>query len=212
MKKLLYVALICCTAQESLGIDWNLRRFVPAEKVTKRCHQEPRAWLWFNKSDVEKACNCLDADLDIIRQARDVALEANAASLEPNVEIINKFLTESSSKMMDEQQVRTAINTIFSYESAEAREEEVRRFIAARANRMLDFFEGGARSRNSAMLKHSRLNLVEAAAKYKTVAIEDGAKTDAVLIKDWMENGRTEAQCREMITTMYQMYPELRNK
>ena len=198
MKKLLYVVLVFFVARESFAKElyWNLRRFVPAEKVTKRCDQEPRAWLWFQKSEVEKVCDCLDADLNIIREAYEVANVSGVRLLNMNVERINNFLAEAESKML-KQGVVTAINTILPNESSEVCEEESQKFIAARHDAIDQFFQAGepdqkaksAKNRTVAMRKYERANTIERTAQTLVGArlLEDVDLRHILRSKGWQE-------------------------
>jgi hypothetical protein len=216
MKNLLYIALIFFTARESVGRElyWNLKRFAPAEKVTKRCDQEPRAW--FQKGDVEKACDSLDADLNIIRQAYEVARQAKVVLCDPDVEKINDFFAEAESKMLN-QGVITAINTILPNESPEVCEEESKRFISARRDAIDQFFQAGepdrkargAMNRKSALLKHERADYIERLARLQAGFVI--TNTDKELMDALREKSMKEQEIIAIFKEKNETYPELRS-
>ncbi len=216
MKKLLYISLILFITHESFGRElyWNLRRFAPNEKVTKRCGEEPRAW--FQKGEVEKACDSLEADLNIIREAYKVADVSRVRLSDMDVERINGFLAEAESKML-KQGVLTAVNTILPNESPEACEEESKKFISARHAAMDQFFQAGdpdrkaraAMSRKSAMLKHQRADYIESLAQFQARMIIP--HTDKELMDSLREKGMKEQEIIAIFKEKNETYPELRS-
>ena len=204
MKKLC-VLLVLFMAKESLGDEkqlyWNLKNYMPFEEVTKRCNENPRAWLRFWKGPVELACDCLDRDLNIIREAFDVAKDLSSDDIE-NKKI--EFLAQAEHKMLDAQHVKRDISVIFSDEDSAIEQSE--KFISTRDGGINRLFHANALLRVFALeMCRDDLNL-DALARMRSI----GAADD-YLIERMQTIKMEDKDIAAKLKALDEKYPELRD-
>lgn len=214
MKKLLGIVLVFFVVQESLAVQlyWNLKRVLPDAKITKKCNEnmaEKRngnSRSWFSKDEVEAACNCLDKDLKIITEVLD-DIGRGKRTFIPNDEKENKktaFFAQVKGKMLNEQQVKTAVSTILSHENADICGEETEKFLSFRTNRINEVFQMGVLTFLGVIQEEACASYLEVLAQARA-----GGYKDEALYEMLRRSDETDEFIAEFMKRLDEKYPEL---
>ena len=205
--------LVMCIVQESLAVElyWNLKRVLPDAKITKKCNEKMaekrngNSRSWFFKDEIEAACNCLDEDFNIVNEA--LKITPGKITIIPNDEKKNKktaFFAQVKGKMLNDQQVKTAVCTILSHENANICTEETEKFLSDRANRINTFFRVGLASYHEVVQEESDARNLETLAKMRAVGGKDEALYE--LLRRLHE---TDEFIADLMKKLDEKYPEL---